>query len=186
VPFLPTLRYTAMGLRKRAAWGECWALQRKEDDGERVGEIAVPPKYAAADFQKQTYWRLRGKLDVPKERFVLYLGAERDADRTPVLGWAGWDAREQAQALAAYFIDMKESEAWPVHRLAPLLAGLVELLPWLRQWHNDVDRETGVRMGDYYTQFVAEEARALGRTHDALRSWTPDAPEPRRRQRRHA
>jgi uncharacterized protein DUF7008/Eco57I restriction-modification methylase len=185
VPFLPVLRYTAAGLRKRAAWEDCWALQRREDANEQVGEIAVPPRYAAADFQKQSYWRLRGKLDVPKERFVLYLGAERDADRTPVLSWAGWNVREQAQALAAYFIDMKESEAWPAGRLEPLLAGLVELLPWLKQWHNDVDRETGVRMGDYYTQFVDEEARVLGLTADALRTWAPEATATRRRQRRH-
>ncbi len=182
VPFLPVLRYTATGLRKRSAWEECWALQRREDAGEPVGEITVPPKYVAVDFQKQSYWRLRGKLDVPKERFVLYPGAERDADRTPVLGWAGWDAREQAQALAAYFIDMKESEAWPASRLAPLLAGLLELLPWLKQWHNDIDRETGVRMGDYYTQFVDEATREVGLTTGALRSWAPGAPATRRRQ----
>jgi hypothetical protein len=27
-----------------------------------------PPKYQGADFQKQSYWRHRDKLDVPKER----------------------------------------------------------------------------------------------------------------------
>ena len=139
MPFLPVLRYTPSGMQKRAAWEECWALQRREDAGEKVGEIPVPPKYASADFKKGTYWRLRGKLDVPKERFILYPHAERDADPTPVLGWAGWDALQQAQALAAYFIDMKESEGWRADRLTPLLAGLLELLPWLRQWHNDVD-----------------------------------------------
>ncbi len=78
---------------------------------------------------------------MPKERFILYPHAERDADPTPVLGWAGWDPLQQAQALAAYFVDMKESEGWPAERLTPLLAGLLELLPWLRQWHNDVDPE---------------------------------------------
>ena len=29
--------------------------------------IPVPPKYASADFLKTDYWRLRGKLDVPKD-----------------------------------------------------------------------------------------------------------------------
>jgi hypothetical protein len=176
VPFLPVLRYTESGMRKRQAWEECWALQRREDTGEAVGEIAVPPKYVSADFRKSAYWRLRGKLDVPKERFILYPAAERDVDRTPVLGWAGWDALQQGTALAAYFNDMRESEAWPAERLAPLLAGLHELLPWLRQWHNDLDPETNERMGDHYAAFVSEEARSLGLTLDALRSWRPSSP----------
>ena len=184
VPFLPVLRYTPSGMQKRAAWEECWALQRREDAGEKVGEIAVPPKYGSGDFKKGAYWRLRGKLDVPKERFVLYPHAERDADPTPVLGWAGWDALQQAQALAAYFIDMKESEGWRADRLAPLLAGLLELLPWLRQWHNEVDPGTSLRMGDYFAQFLDEETRALGLTLDDLRRWSPPPGNARRGRRR--
>jgi hypothetical protein len=173
VPFLPVLRYAPSGMQKRPVWEECWGLQRRQDAGEAVGEIPVPPRYVAADFRKGTYWGLRGKLDVPKERFVLYPHAERDTDPTPVLGWAGWDALQQAQALAAYVIDMKESEGWPAGRLAPLLAGLLELLPWLRQWHNEVDPATRLRMGDYFAQFLDEEARALGLTLEDLRRWSP-------------
>jgi hypothetical protein len=158
---LPALCYTDSGLRKRSAWEECWAFQRREDAGEPVGDIAVPPKYVAADFRKPTFWRLRGNLDVPKERFILYPGVGRDADPTPVLGWAGWDTLEQAKVLAAYYVEMKETEAWPAGRLTPLLARLVELRPWLKQWNNDVDAETAVRMGDSCAQFVDEEARSL-------------------------
>src|ERR1019366_3970519 len=44
VPFLPVLRYKESGLRKRADWESTWALQRREDAGEKV-EISVPPKY---------------------------------------------------------------------------------------------------------------------------------------------
>ncbi len=29
------------------------------------------PNYQGADLKKQSYWRHRGKLDVPKERFML-------------------------------------------------------------------------------------------------------------------
>ena len=72
VPFLPVLRYKPSGLRKREVWERTWDLQRKQDAGEDVGEIPVPPKYASADFLKQDYWRLRGKLDVPKERWISY------------------------------------------------------------------------------------------------------------------
>lgn len=176
VPFLPVLRYTPSGMQKRRAWEECWSLQRREDTGEAVDEIPVPPKYGSADFKKGAYRALRGKLDVPKERFVLYPHAERGTDPTPVLGWAGWHALQQAQAVAAYLIDMKELEGWPAERLAPLLAGLLELVPWLRQWHNDVDPATGLRMGDYFAQFLEGEARTLGLTVDDLRRWAPPAP----------
>ena len=52
VPFLPVLRYKPAGLRKREVWERTWDLQRKEDAGEDLGEIPVPPKYATADFLK--------------------------------------------------------------------------------------------------------------------------------------
>lgn len=174
VPFLPVLRYTSGGLRKREQWERTWELQRAEDAGESVGDIPVPPKYTSADFLKSDWWRLRGKLDVAKERFVLYPGAERDADPTPVIAWAGWDHVQQAQALAARYVRMRETEGWPVARLLQLLAGLRELLPWLRQWHNELDPEYGVGLGDYFRDFIAEEARALGVTEDDLRAWAPE------------
>ena len=49
-------------------------------------------------------------------------------------------------------------------RLIPLLAGLAELLPWLKQWHNEPDPALGERMGDYFEGFVQDEARAMGVT----------------------
>jgi hypothetical protein len=201
VPYLPAYRYKESGLRKRAQWEATWALQRQEDaidarvdlpDGDpqrltreeadrlkraQVGDIPVPPKYASSDFRKGDYWRLRGKLDVPKERFILYPGAERADDPTPVVGWAGWDHLQQAQALAAYYVD-RQNEGWSPERLTPLLAGLLDLVPWLQQWHNDVDPQFNMRLGDYFADYVDQQARALGLTLDALRAWTP--PEPAR------
>lgn len=70
-----------------------------------------------------------------------------------------------------------------MERLKPLLAGLWELVPWLRQWHNDLDPATGLRLGDYFAGYVEEQVRELGMTVDALRAWTPPAP-PRRSRRR--
>jgi hypothetical protein len=199
VPFLPVLRYTSPGLRKRAAWERTWEFQRRQDaidarvklregDAKRltpeeaaalkrqeVGEIPVPPKYASEDFLSSTFWRLRGKLDFPKERFISYPHAEREADPTLVVGWAGWDHLQQAKALAAYFVRMKETEGWTADRLTPLLAGLLELVPWLLQWHNEIDPAFGIGMGDYFKGFVEEEARALGLTTDDLRNWQPPA-----------
>lgn len=173
VPFLPTLRYADTGLRKRAQWEDTWALQRREDAGESVGGIPVPPKYQSKDFLKADFWRLRGGLDVPKERWVSYPGCERGADGSLPIAWAGWDHLQQATALAAYYLEMKESEGWESARLQPLLAGLLELVPWLEQWHNEVDPVYGERMGAYYKGFVSEEARSHGFTLDDLRGWKP-------------
>jgi SAM-dependent methyltransferase len=173
VPLLPILRYKESGLRKRALWERTWELQRREDAGEKVETIEVPPKYASADFLKGDYWRLRGKLDVPKERFVSHPGCGRSADATLLVGWAGWDHLQQAQALAAHYVAMKDGEGWPAERLVPLLAGLVELLPWLEQWHNAPDPAYGMGLGEYFRRFVDEEARAQGLTLDGIRAWVP-------------
>ncbi len=173
VPFLPVLRYADTGLRKRAQWEDTWALQRRQDAGEEVGKIPVPPKYQSKDFLKADFWRLRGGLDVPKERWVSYPGCERGADTSLPIAWAGWNHLQQATALAAYYLEMKENEGWEPARLQPLLAGLLELVPWLEQWHNEIDPAYGERMGTYYRGFVNEEARALGFTLDDLRSWKP-------------
>jgi hypothetical protein len=207
VPFLPVLRYNESGLRKRAEWERTWELQRQEDaidartelpeddpvrltpnqakalKAKEVGDIPVPPKYKGADFQKTDYWRLRGALDVPKERFVSYPFCEREADGSPVVSWAGHDHLQQARAIAHYYLERKEREGWSRERLLPLLAGLRELLPWLRQWHNAYDRAMGARMGDYFAEFVRDEARALGFNDDELAAWTPPA-RPGRRGRR--
>ena len=175
VPLLPTLRYSEAGLRKRTQWQTIWAMQRHEDAGKSTDSIPVPPKYKSVDFQKAETWALRGALDLPKERWVSYPGCERGADGSLPIAWAGWNQLQQAMALASYFIDMKEREGWGPDRLQPLLAGLLELVPWLKQWHNEMNPEFGARMGDYYESFVNDEARALQFTLDDLRAWKPPA-----------
>jgi hypothetical protein len=173
VPFLPMLRYSESGLRKREQWEETWALQRRDEAGQSVGNIPIPPKYQSKDFLKTDFWRLRGSLDVPKERWISYPGCERGSDGSLVIAWAGWNHLQQATALASYYLDMKDAEGWDRIRLQPLLAGLLELVPWLEQWHNEVDPVYGERMGDYYGAFVSDEARSLGFTVDDLRAWKP-------------
>jgi hypothetical protein len=70
---------------------------------------------------------------------------------------------------------VKDNHGWPAGRLALLPAGLLERLPWLKQWHNAPDPEHDVRMGEYFEDFVQDEARALGTTVEALRAWWPEA-----------
>lgn len=174
VPFTAALRYTDSGLRKREVWEETWALQRREDAGEKVGSIAAAPKYKREDFQQDDSWRLRGAVDVPKERFVSFPGLERLPDTSLVVGWAGWNHLQKAQAMAGYYMWAKEQEAWPKERLVPLLAGLVEELPWLLQWHNDL--VDGSRPAEDVAIFVDHELSEMGMTRGDARAWKPPAP----------
>jgi hypothetical protein len=208
VPFLAALRYTDTGLRKRAIWERTWDLQRKEDcidaevqadtsiaDGlktdvaknrkaEEIGEMLAPPKYESKDFRKSSYWAFRGKLDVPKERFVSFPQCERDVDPTPVIAWAGWDHLELARAIAASYERVKNQEGWTRERRMPLLASILELLPWLKQWHNHIHPEFHEHMGDFFEQFVQDEARAMEVPLEQIRVWTPGAQTIRGRRRR--
>ena len=161
VPYLPTQRYKPSGLRKRAQWERTWALQRLEDAGESV-TIDVPPKYSSADFLKPSYWRNRGKLDVPKERFISYPRMGRDEDDTELLGWAGWDHLDQARALVSVYLDRKKRAGWPADRLLPLLAGLAELEPWLHQWYPEPQRGFPSSPAEFFTNLIDRELSILG------------------------
>ncbi len=208
VPLLPILRYKPAGLRKRKEWEQTWDLQRQEDaidartklspddpqylteDQARdlkqreVGTIPVPPKYTSSDFISSggaRYWALRGKLDVPKERWISFPYCEGEDD-TLMICWAGYDHLQQARAISEHFVDVQERLGGRDDpRLVPLLCCLLELLPWLKQWHNDVDPEFGMPMGDYFEGFLTEEARNLNRTLDELRDWEPPKRAGRRR-----
>jgi hypothetical protein len=183
VPFLPILRYKASGLRKREVWERTWDLQRQEDAGKDVGDIPVPPKYTTADFQKSDYWRLRGKLDVPKERWISYPHCQTVSDPTLLVGWAGWNHLEQATALVTYY-DARKREGWDGKRLTPLLAGLQQLLPWIHQWHFEIDREFGETAGQSYQTMLENDAHELGLTLDDIRYWKPPPAPPGRGRKR--
>ncbi len=172
VPYLAAYRLKDTGLRKRAAWEETWDLQRREDAGETVGPFPVPPKYTSADFRKTTWWQARGKLDVPKERFILYPDAGRSTDPTVLLGWAGWDHAQQSLALSI-IIGQRESEGWEDQRLVPLVAGLAELQPWVKQWHAEVDPTFGVSMAAFCRQQLTDRALQVGTTIEELNAWRP-------------
>ena len=149
--------------------------QRREDAGEDVGVIPVPPEYTSADFRAATVWKHRGKLDVAKERFVSYPGLSRETDQSLLVGWAGWDHLQQATALSALIETRRDADGWGVDRLLPALAGLDELVPWLKQWHNELDPAMGLRMGDYFDSYVADECARFGIARTELAEWRPPA-----------
>lgn len=180
VPYLSALRYRDPGMRKRAQWVRTWELQREEDaTGERL-DIPVPPKYASADFRKNSYWRNRGKLDVPKERFISYPGAGPELDSSELLGWAGWDHREQAHALMT-LIDERGNDGWETKQMTPLVAGLAEVLPWVRQWHDDVDPEFGQSWADAYAGYLETQRLRYSVTDEHLADWRPATTRGRRK-----
>ncbi|MFE2022470.1 BREX-2 system adenine-specific DNA-methyltransferase PglX [Streptomyces sp. NPDC059499] len=176
VPYLPALRYKPTGLKKRADWEEVWDLQRKEDAApdepakRKVRDaIPVPPKYTSADFLRPSYWRARGKLDVPKERFISY--AQINTTTPELYGWAGWDHREQAQALATYFTNHPLS----TEEITPFLAGLLELQPWLYQWHNEFDMNYSGSPADFFAAYRQQKQGEHGLTDEDLHDWRPAA-----------
>lgn len=176
VPFVSALRYKPSAMKKRADWEQVWELQRQEDAAPDEGakrkireRTPMPPKYTSADFLKPSYWRARGKLDVPKERFVSY--GTVNAQSPELYGWAGWDHLEQALALASYIQQTGVSG----DDLVPYLAGLLELQPWLEQWYGEYDPEFGASPAAEILAFRQQKQGELGLTDDALRAWRPSA-----------
>jgi hypothetical protein len=201
VPALPVLRYKPTGLDKRIAWESTWELQCEEDrinalieplvkqreEAQNAGkptsaieaqiktlkatlpDIAVPPKYTSADFLKSSHWKLRGKLDVPKERWVSFPHCEGE-DGSLVIAWAGYDHLQMARAIAERYEVAREHEG---RKLVPLLAAIGQLIPWLKQWHNELDSVYGTRMGDYFAGYLAEEAKALNMSIEQVMAWQP-------------
>jgi hypothetical protein len=171
VPYLAQLRYRDSGLLKRAAWDKTWEMQRAEDHTGKRLDIPVPPAYTSTDFVKNSYWSQRGKLDMPKERFISYPLASPDSDGSMLLGWAGWDHREQAHALITLIEERSATDGWEVSRLTPLLAGLGEIMPWVRQWHAEVNDRFGLSPAEAYDDYLADQREKYGLSKEDLTSW---------------
>ncbi|MFX0595225.1 BREX-2 system adenine-specific DNA-methyltransferase PglX [Melissospora conviva] len=174
VPFLAADRYTDAGLEKFAEWQSIWRLQRREDSGESV-VVPIPPKYdSTGDFRLAKFYRLRGKLDTPKERFIVYPRVGREGDGSEVLGWAGWSHRDQAVALVREILNQQTFGA-SKEALVPLVAGLVELEPWLHQWHTDLEPEFGSSAAQAVTSQIDQFLAQLQMTRDDVNAWRPPA-----------
>jgi len=204
VPAVANARYKPAGRTKHAAWQRTWALQREEDqlearlnaeltadatltDDDRAArmkaakqeagldKIPVPPKYKSSDFLSADFWRLRGKLDVPKERWVSFpLGSSAPGgDATEVVyAWDGLDHAQLGTAAVAYLNDtVARGNPAPV----PVLAALDELRPWVAQWHPQRDPEFGTTLADDLDAQIDRHLAALELGREALAAWTPPA-----------
>lgn len=134
VPNHPHHIYTPTGMAKREAWEKVWDLQRKEDAGEAVGTIEPPKEYSqgsrgkSTDFLRNEYWKLRGALDVPKERFIGFTEVPgRDGDET-LYGWAGWTPVQRIRAMLG-IDETLEDNGVPLADRIGLLDSAWRLLP---------------------------------------------------------
>lgn len=101
---------------------------------------SLPPEFESKDFNDPVAWRLRGKLNIPRERFIAY----REFDHTwrgenipesggPWYGWAGWDSLQRADALVA-LLGRANRAGWEVNfRQCGLRAALRDLLPQIQE-----------------------------------------------------
>lgn len=174
VPFVRPHLYSEAGLGKHGKWMRTWQLQKRQDEGESVDIIPVPPKYDVKDFRDPNYFRLRGKLDVPKERFISYPDCQKDGDDSLLIGWAGWSYLQRAQALIALYQERKLEDGWPKERLMPMLLGLHELIFWLELWHSapEADSENPARE---MRQYLDAELNAHRLSALELEAWRPEA-----------
>ena len=81
-----TSRLACSNARPGSAPGRTSAARTRE----RRSPPRCRPATAAGDFLKSEYWRLRGKLDVPKERFIAFTEVPGRSGVETLYGWAGW------------------------------------------------------------------------------------------------
>jgi len=173
----PPHTYTATGLNKRKAWEKVWELQRKKDAGEKLEKpIDPPPDYSqgsrgkSTDFVRTEYWKLRGKLDVPKERYIAFTEAPGQTD--PLYGWAGWTPAQRVRAILLLDEELEDQGVAVDDRVA-LLDSAWRLLP-------DVARDDTTAA----SQFRAELQSVLGEAgppQAMLDSWKERFPPPRKK-----
>jgi SAM-dependent methyltransferase len=119
--------YKPAGLVKREAWERTWEDQRREDAGEKVTP-EVPPSYGSVDFLKSEYWQLRGKLDVPKERFIAFTEVPGRSGAETLYGWAGWTPVQRLRAILAIDENLEDADVPLADRIG-LLDTAWRLLP---------------------------------------------------------
>ncbi|MSP17147.1 MAG: BREX-2 system adenine-specific DNA-methyltransferase PglX, partial [Myxococcales bacterium] len=119
--------YKPAGLMKREVWERTWVDQRREDAGEKV-TLEVPPSYDNKDFLRTEYWQLRGKLDVPKERFIAFTEVPGRAGVETLHGWAGWTPVQRLKAILAIDEELEDASVPLADRIG-LLDSAWRLLP---------------------------------------------------------
>ncbi|WP_245226714.1 BREX-2 system adenine-specific DNA-methyltransferase PglX [Streptomyces smyrnaeus] len=172
VPCVSALRYNESGLRKRAQWEQVWELQRNEDrTGEALG-IPVPPKFTMLDFRRSAYWSHRGSLDIPRERFLSY-PEDATEEGGLLLGWSGWNETDRVRVLLDLISALDQRPNRTVYQLTPLLAGLQELLPWVRQWEAHHDTGLHSSHAEEFQNRLDDLRTSYGLSRHDVAAWRP-------------
>lgn len=175
VPCHPLHTYTDDGIRKRASWEHAWELQRREDNGENIPTIARPEEYSqgsrgkSKDYCRDEYWRLRGKLDVPKERFIAFTEIPGRGVGETLYGWAGRTPLERVRALLAIDEQCEDQGIDVADRIA-VLDSAWRLVP-------DIARDDAA-MGSRLRAELAAIVGAEGPSTAQLETWKQKFPPP--------
>ncbi|MFE4990493.1 BREX-2 system adenine-specific DNA-methyltransferase PglX [Streptomyces mirabilis] len=185
VPQAAPLRYKPSGLNKRRRWEELWEAQRHtdsssttEDRRERGGldeAVPVPPRFTSADFFKSSYWKQRGKFDIPNERFTSFPSSVAPLSPSTLIGWAGWDARARAQVVLDLLEADAHAHAQRPESALPLLRALAEVLPWVRAGHA-LDPASPLDDDEALSHAYEHHITRLGLSTEDVSSWRPPAP----------
>jgi hypothetical protein len=173
------------GLIKRAAWEETWRQQHEEDRGNKEATPQVPPRYASSDYLKAGYWAHRGKLDVPKERYVAWTevpsavlavhGNPEDPATGVLYGWAGWTPAQRAQVLLELNEQATDAGVSLEERYG-LLHGIGFLLPYVAWTESELAGEL---------RTILEEMLGKGGvTEELLARWAEANPAVKKREAR--
>ena len=168
--------YTELGLAKRAAWEDVWALQRREDAGETIDQIPIPPEYSqgsrgkTTDFLRTEFWQLRGRLDVPKERFIAFTEVPGRSGAETLYGWAGWTPLQRLKALLAIDEELEDAGI-PLADRTGVLDSAWRLLP-------DVAREDAPAAARLKAELQALVG-PTGPSPESLEDWRKRFPPPR-------
>lgn len=160
--------YKPSGLVKREVWERTWADQGRQDAGEKV-EPTVPPPYGSGDFLRPEYYQLRGKLDVPTERFIAFTEVPGRTGIETLYGWAGWTAQQRVKAILAIDEELEDASV--------PLADRIGLLDSAWRMLHDVAREdaaVATRLKAELQALVGPE----GPSHELIEGWKKRFPPP--------
>lgn len=178
VPQAAPLRYRASGLGKRRRWEELWEAQRRDDREEPADADLprpVPPRFVAVDFLRPSYWKQRGKFDMPNERFVSFASSASPLSPTTTIGWAGWSAYERAQAVLDQLEADSHAHVYRPESALPLLRALSDLLPWV-SWSGDGLEVDSAADEESLRHTYLERLARSGLSAEDVSSWRPPAP----------
>ncbi|MFF8026252.1 BREX-2 system adenine-specific DNA-methyltransferase PglX [Streptomyces sp. NPDC007896] len=185
VPQAAPLRYKPSGLNKRRLWEELWEVQRLKDSSsaaddrpERGGlsEAApVLPRFTSADFLKSSYWRQRGKFDMPNERFTSFASSVAPLSPSTLIGWAGWDAGQRAHVLLHLLEADAHAHTQRPESALPLLRALADVLPWARTEHG-LGPTSPPGDGEALSHAYEHHVTRLGLSAEEVNSWRPPTP----------